>query len=70
MRILFILLFLTACSTTITIKPNGEIIVEGPRKATIITKDVAISTSEMLMNNPTITALGTLGIQSVTEIPQ
>ena len=72
MKILLIVLaviVLTSCSTTITIKPNGEVIVDGPRKATIVTPKVAVSTGQMLMSDETITALGTRGIQAITETP-
>ena len=60
MKTLLIILFtilLSGCKTTITIKPDGEILVEGPRTATIITDKVAISTGKMLMDDATIVAL-------------
>lgn len=57
MKTLIIVLLLTACSTTIEIRPDGTVIVEGPRQATVITDKVAISTSKMLMDDQTILAL-------------
>ena len=70
MRVLLVALLLAGCTTTITIKPNGEVSVKGPRQATIITDNVAVSTSKMLMDDTTITALGVAGLKAVTEVPK
>ena len=65
---LILLLILSAC-TTITIKPDGEVIVKGPRRATVVTQTVAVTTGQMLINDTTVTALGLSGLQLVPEVP-
>ena len=54
--ILILAILLSACGTTLTIKTDGEIIYEGPRKISVA-KDgdtLILSTSEMLLSQESV----------------
>ena len=60
MRALIALLLIIALShcTTIEIRKDGSVYTTGPRRTTVITPTIAVSTGQMLMDDATILALG------------